>query len=107
MRDNALLQPSYLKASTSYLPHRHRGLKQQGLYSSKASASELKGKIKDQDIRGRTYILRLTSVYDGGSMYFSFPQLRSWDLGKDSIRQSLLIFFTAAVNGCEKIKLKW
>lgn len=77
MRDNALLQPGYLKASTSYLPHRHRGLKQQSLYSSKASASELRGKIKDQNIRAKTYILRLTSVYDGGSMYFSIPQLRN------------------------------
>lgn len=77
MRENALLQPVYLKTSTSYLPHGHRGLKQQGLYSSKASALELRGKIKDQDIHGKTSILRITSVYDGGSMYFSFPQLRN------------------------------
>lgn len=77
MRDNALLQPRYLKASTSYLPHKHRGFKQQGLYSSKASASELRGKIEDQDICAKTYIIRLTSVYDGSSMYFSVPQLRN------------------------------
>lgn len=86
VRHNAWLQSGSFKASTSNLPHRHRRLKQQGLYSSKASALELRGKIKDQDIGGKTYILRLISVYDGGSMHFSFPQLRNCDSGKDSIK---------------------
>lgn len=77
VRDNALLHSAYLKAPTSNLPHWRKGLKQQGLYSSKVSTLELRGKIKDQDIHGKTYILRLTTVYDSGSTYFSFPQLKS------------------------------